>query len=136
VLVGASRIRVVRDLAEAWETAVSQRRVGVVVVEGPTGIGKTAIVQGLYELLAMRQARPAYWAATFAAASAPIPDSDDVIARQARRCPPSPCRRIGWVRARCPFGVDERLDAGVRVLGGEPFPGGRRHLRWLEDECT
>ena len=43
---------------------------GLVVVEGPTGIGKTAVVQALYEQLAMRQARPAYWPATFDASDA------------------------------------------------------------------
>ena len=54
-----------RDLTEAWETAVGEDRMGLVAVEGPTGIGKTAVVQALYEQLAMRQARPAYWPATF-----------------------------------------------------------------------
>jgi Tetratricopeptide repeat len=58
-------VRVVRDLADAWEAAVRDQRMGLVVVEGPTGIGKTAVVQALYEQLAMRQSRPAYWPASF-----------------------------------------------------------------------
>jgi hypothetical protein len=70
VLVGVGRIRVVQELTEAWETAVGEDRIGLVVVEGPTGIGKTAVVQALYEQLAMRQARPAYWPATFDAPGA------------------------------------------------------------------
>jgi hypothetical protein len=41
------------------------------VVEGPTGIGKTVVVRALYEQLAMRQARPAYWPATLDALSPP-----------------------------------------------------------------
>jgi hypothetical protein len=65
VLVGVGHIRVVRELTEAWETAVEEDRMGLVVAEGPTGIGKTAVVQALYEQLAMRQARPAYWPPTF-----------------------------------------------------------------------
>lgn len=67
---GVGRIRVVRELTEAWETAVGKDRTGLVVVEGPTGIGKTAVMQALYEQLAMRQARPAYWPATFDAPDA------------------------------------------------------------------
>jgi hypothetical protein len=70
VLVGVGRIRVVRELTEAWETAVREDRMGLVAIEGPTGIGKTAVVQALYEQLAMRQARPAYWPATFDAPDA------------------------------------------------------------------
>jgi hypothetical protein len=70
VFVGVGHIRVVRELTEAWETAAGEDRMGLVVVEGPTGIGKTAVVQALYEQLAMRQARPAYWPATFDAPNA------------------------------------------------------------------
>jgi hypothetical protein len=72
VLVGVGRIRIVRDLAAAWEAAVGEGRMSLVVVEGRTGIGKTAVVRALYEQLAMRQARPAYWPATF---EAPAPRS-------------------------------------------------------------
>jgi type II secretory ATPase GspE/PulE/Tfp pilus assembly ATPase PilB-like protein len=43
VLVGIGHIRVVRELTEAWETAVEEDRMGLVVVEGPTGIGKTGL---------------------------------------------------------------------------------------------
>ena len=67
---GIGQIRVVRELTEAWETAVEEDRMGLVVIEGPTGIGKTAVVQALYGQLAMRQARPAYWPATFDAPDA------------------------------------------------------------------
>jgi hypothetical protein len=67
MLVGFGRRQVARDLAEAWEAAVEEDRMGLVVVEGPTGIGKTAVVRALYEQLAMRQVRPAYWPATFEA---------------------------------------------------------------------
>ena len=65
VFVGVDRIRVVRELTEAWESAAGEDRVGLVVVEGPTGIGKTAVVQALYEQLAMRQAWPALLAGRF-----------------------------------------------------------------------
>jgi hypothetical protein len=71
VLVGVDRARVVRDLTEAWETAAGRRRMRLVVIEGPTGVGKTALVQALYEQLAMIQPRPAYWPATLHAAAPP-----------------------------------------------------------------
>jgi hypothetical protein len=58
VLIGATPVRTVRDLTQTWE---SGRRIGLVALEGPTGIGKTAMVQALYAQLAMRQSRPAYW---------------------------------------------------------------------------
>jgi tetratricopeptide (TPR) repeat protein len=58
VLIGATPVRTVRELTQTWETG---QRIGLVALEGPTGIGKTAIVQALYAQLAMRQSRPAYW---------------------------------------------------------------------------
>ena len=67
---GAGHIRAVRELADAWETALQNKHVALAVIQGPTGIGKTAVVRGLYEQLAMRQSRPAYWPATFTAVSA------------------------------------------------------------------
>ncbi len=71
MFVGAGRVGVVRELAEAWEAAVRHRRVGVVVIEGASGSGKTAVVQALYGQLAMLQSRPAYWPPTLSAALRP-----------------------------------------------------------------
>jgi len=67
---------------------------GLVVLEGPTGIGKTAVVQGVYEQLAMRQSRPAYWPATIAASG---PGTESVITRLARakQVVPDPCPAPG-----------------------------------------
>jgi tetratricopeptide (TPR) repeat protein len=63
MLIGVARAGVVRDLAEMWKSAGADR-MRVVVIEGPAGIGKTAVVQSLYEQLAMLQSRPAYWPAS------------------------------------------------------------------------
>ncbi len=68
MLVGIDRVRVVRNLTEAWQAAIARRDMRLVVVEGPTGIGKTAMVQALYEQVAMLQLRPG------------------VLARDAARC--------------------------------------------------
>jgi len=67
MFVGAGRVGVVHELTEAWEAAIRRRQVGTVVIEGPTGSGKTAIIQALYGQLAMLQSRPAYWPPTLAA---------------------------------------------------------------------
>jgi hypothetical protein len=102
VFVGVGHVRVVQELTEAWETAVGEDRMGLVVVEGPTGIGKTAVVQALYGLLAMRQARPAYWPATFDAPDVPgsrnlgLAVSED----NGRPGPASASQGIVWRRAR------------------------------------
>ena len=102
MFVGIGRIRVVRDLVEAWETAVEEDRMRLVVAEGPTGIGKTAIVQALYEQLAMRQARPAYWPDTFGTPDAAgIPNLGPAGAEDNRRPgPASASQGIVWRRAR------------------------------------
>ena len=71
MFVGAGRVGVVRELTEAWEAAVRRRRVSTVVIEGPAGSGKTAVIQALYGQLAMLQPRPAYWPPTLAAAPQP-----------------------------------------------------------------
>jgi hypothetical protein len=63
MLTGVARAGVVQDLADIWESAMTDR-MRVVVVEGPAGVGKTAVVQSLYEQLAMLQSRPAYWPAS------------------------------------------------------------------------
>jgi hypothetical protein len=83
MFVGAGRVAVVHELAEAWEAAVRHRRVGLVVVEGPAGSGKTAVAQALYGQLAMLQSRPAYWPPTLAAPPQPgagTPGSAGVVA--------------------------------------------------------
>lgn len=71
MFVGAGRVGLVRELTEAWEAAVRRKRVSMVVIEGPTGSGKTAVIQALYGQLAMLQSRPAYWPPTLAAAPRP-----------------------------------------------------------------
>ena len=58
MLVGLERIRAVRTLLDAFDRAVSAQRVEIIVVEAPTGWGKTALLQAFYQQLAMRQPRP------------------------------------------------------------------------------
>ena len=96
---------------------------GLVVVEGPTGIGKTAVVQALYEQLAMRQARPAYWPATFDAPDAagvrnlgPAGSED-----HGRPVPASASQGIVWRRARA-----ER----IYPLDMAPAEGSRPEFFW------
>ena len=92
MLVGVDRVRIVRDLTEAWQAAITRRDMRLVVIEGPTGIGKTAVVQALYERFAMLQPRPAYWPATLHAAEPPgirrlvptITGDDGAVSRQDR----------------------------------------------------
>ena len=139
MLVGVGHIRVVRELTAAWETAVEEDRVGLVVVEGPTGIGKTAVVQALYEQLAMRQARPAYWPVTFNELNAAgmrnvgPADSEDT----GRPGPASASPGIVWRRARAeriyplldmkPGG---RIPPGVLLVGTHNSGRGVRGPGW------
>lgn len=151
MFVGVGHIRVVRELTEAWETAAGEDRMGLVVVEGPTGIGKTAVVQALYEQLAMRQARPAYWPATFDAPNAagirnlgPAGSEDD-----GRPGPASASEGIVWRRARAEriYPLDMAPAEGARpeffwwgltarpgefaVLGGDPQI--KHHVQGIAD---
>ena len=151
MFVGVGRIRVVRELTKAWETAVGEDRMGLVAVEGPTGIGKTAVVQALYEQLAMRQARPAYWPATFDAPDAPgsrnlgLAGSED----NRRPGPASASQGIVWRRARAEqiYPLEMAPTKGSRpeffwwgltarprefaVLGGDPQI--KRHVQGIAD---
>ena len=61
VIVGVERVRLVRELTGLWEDAVVEHRMHQVVLQGLTGVGKTAVLQAVYEQLAMSQPRPAYW---------------------------------------------------------------------------
>jgi len=124
MFVGIGRIRAVRDLAEAWETAVEEDRMGLVVVEGPTGIGKTAVVQALYGQLAMRQARPAYWSGTFDAPNAVGIKNLDPAGSEDNG-PPGPASAsegIVWRRARAER-IYPRLDMA-------PAEGSRPEFFW------
>ena len=154
MFVGIDRIRVVRDLTEAWETAVEEDRIGVVVVEGPTRIGKTAVVQALYEQLAMRQARPAYWPATLDASNAAgIRDLGPAGAEDNERPgPASASQGIVWRRARGEriYPLDMAPAEGSRpeffwwgltaragefaVLGGDPQI--KRHVQGIADAVS
>lgn len=69
MLVGLERIRAVRTVLDAFDRAVSVGRVEIIVVEAPTGWGKTALLQAFYQQLAMRQPRPQYWPMS-------LPDND------------------------------------------------------------
>ena len=151
VLVGIGHIRVVRELTEAWETAVEEARMGLVVVEGPTGIGKTAVVQALYEQLVMRQARPAYWPATLNAPNAAgIRNLGPAGSENNRRPgPASASQGIVWRRARAEriYPLDMAPAEGSRpeffwwgltarqgefaVLGGDPQI--KRHVQGIAD---
>jgi hypothetical protein len=149
--VGIGHIRVVRELTEAWETAVEEARMGLVVVEGPTGIGKTAVVQALYEQLVMRQARPAYWPATLNAPNAAgIRNLGPAGSENNRRPgPASASQGIVWRRARAEriYPLDMAPAEGSRpeffwwgltarqgefaVLGGDPQI--KRHVQGIAD---
>jgi hypothetical protein len=151
VFVGVGHIRVVRELTEAWETAVGEDRMGLVVVEGPTGIGKTAVVQALYEQLAMRQARPAYWPATFDAPNAALSRNLGPSGSEDNRRPgpASASQGIIWrrVRAERIYPVDMAPAEGSRpeffwwaltarrresaILGGDPQI--KRHVQGIAD---
>ena len=151
---GIGHIRVVRELTQAWETAVEEDRMGLVVVEGPTGIGKTAVVQALYGQLAMRQTRPAYWPATFDA-----PDAAGIrnlgpagSEGNGRPDPASGSEGIVWRRARAEriYPLDMAPAEGSRpeffwwgltarpgefaVLGGDPQI--KRHVQGIADAVT
>jgi hypothetical protein len=77
VIVGVERVRLVRELAALWEAAVADHRMGLVVVQGLAGVGKTAVLQAVYEQLAMRQPRPAYWPARLGPDRCRPADCDD-----------------------------------------------------------
>ena len=148
---GVGHVRVVRELTEAWETAVGEDRMGLVVVEEPTGIGKTAVVQALYEQLAMRQTRPAYWPATFyASGAAGIGNLGPAGTEDNRRAgPASASQEIVWRRARAEriYPLDMAPAEGSRpeffwwaltarpgefaILGGDPQI--KRHVQGIAD---
>ena len=133
---GVGHVRVVRELTEAWETAVGEDRMGLVVVEEPTGIGKTAVVQALYEQLAMRQTRPAYWPATFyASGAAGIGNLGPAGTEDNRRAgPASASQEIVWRRARAEriYPLDMAPAEGSRpeffLVGTHSSPRGVRDL--------
>src|SRR6266704_6855704 len=143
MFVGAGRVRVVRELAEAWDAAVRHRRVGVVVIEGPSGSGKTAVVQALYGQLAMLQSRPAYWPAMLGAPGPPGarmpgpagagPDGSSAAWRreQAQRMypvamAPAPGSRPGFFW----WGITARMGA-FAVLDGDPQI--KRHVQGIAE---
>ena len=124
---------------------------GLVVVEGPTGIGKTAVVQALYEQLAMRQARPAYWPATFDAPNVagirnqgpagnedngrpgPAPASQGIVRRRARAEQIYPLDIAPAEGSRLEFfwwGLTAR-PGEFAVLDGDPQI--RRHVQGIAD---
>ena len=63
MLAGADRLRAFTTLTQSWDTAVRDGALGVVVVRGPTGSGRTAMLQLLYRHCAMWGPRPRYWPA-------------------------------------------------------------------------
>lgn len=63
MLVGADRLRAFSALTESWDTAMEDGAFGVVVVRGPSGAGRTAMLQWLYRHCAMWDQRPRYWPA-------------------------------------------------------------------------
>ena len=63
MFVGADRLRAVTTLTQSWDTAVNSGDLGVVVVRGPSGSGRTTMLQLLYRHCAMWGPRPRYWPA-------------------------------------------------------------------------
>jgi len=154
VLVGIDRVRAVQDLTEAWQAAIARRDMRLVVVEGPTGIGKTAVVQALYEQWAVLQLRPAYWPATLHAAEPqgiwrPVPtitDGDAAVSRQGRgariypeKMAPAPGTRLEWfwwgltaqIEGFAALDGDRQIEAHVRRIAEAVARGDRQLTRDL-----
>lgn len=61
VLIGADRLRGYAALCSQWDEASRDGPCRLVVVEGPSGAGRTMLLRGLYRHCAMMQQRPRYW---------------------------------------------------------------------------
>lgn len=60
-LIGQGHQRILARIWDAYHRADSSQAVQMVVIEGPTGFGKTRIVHEFYRQLADKQSKPAYW---------------------------------------------------------------------------
>ena len=58
VWAGADRLRAVTQLCRAWDEALVARQFRIVVVRGPSGSGRTSMLQALYQHCAQNQT---YW---------------------------------------------------------------------------
>lgn len=60
-LIGDGHQKVLSELWDSYHRANSSQTVQMVVIEGPTGFGKTRVVHEFYRQLAARQSEPQYW---------------------------------------------------------------------------
>ena len=60
-LIGQGHQRILTKIWDAYHRANSLQAVQMVVIEGPTGFGKTRVVHEFYRQLAEKQSEPAYW---------------------------------------------------------------------------